>query len=211
MALVRRRPRGADRRRLPLALHGPFRPPLGIALDHFFLRIPHVGEVLALTKPRASPARWDHDHLARTAAAGLESARAVVGNRYLRHQLEAVIDAVRSGAGLSASLAGVDKFPPLATQMIGVGEEVGKVDVMLLRVASMFERQTQRSIERVMGLVTPVLTILIAVVVGGLIMTVMDAVLASTNWRRNSARGDCWSASRAVIASAAKQSRAKTT
>jgi general secretion pathway protein F len=41
----------------------------------------------------------------------------------------------------------------------------------------MFEKQTQRAIERVMGLVTPALTILIALVVGGLIMTVMDAVL----------------------------------
>jgi len=154
------------------------RPPLGIALDHFFLRLPQVGELLALNET----ARFARTLGAMTTSRapllqGLESARAVVGNRYLKHQLEAVIDAVRSGAGLSASLAGVDKFPPLATQMIGVGEEVGKVDVMLLRVASMFERQTQRSIERVMGLVTPVLTILIAVVVGGLIMTVMDAVL----------------------------------
>jgi general secretion pathway protein F len=61
--------------------------------------------------------------------------------------------------------------------MISLGEETGKLSSMLLRVAAMYEKQTERSIERVMGLVTPTLTILIALVVGGLIMTVMDAVL----------------------------------
>jgi len=61
--------------------------------------------------------------------------------------------------------------------MISIGEETGKLPAMLLRVGVMFEKQTQRAIERVMGLVTPALTILIALVVGGLIMTVMDAVL----------------------------------
>jgi general secretion pathway protein F len=68
-------------------------------------------------------------------------------------------------------------LPPVAPQMISIGEETGKLPAMLLRVGVMFEKQTQRAIERVMGLVTPALTILIALVVGGLIMTVMDAVL----------------------------------
>jgi general secretion pathway protein F len=61
--------------------------------------------------------------------------------------------------------------------MISIGEETGQLDDMLLRIATMFERQGQRAIERAMGLLTPTLTILIAAVVGGLIMTVMDAVL----------------------------------
>jgi general secretion pathway protein F len=69
-------------------------------------------------------------------------------------------------------------LPPVATQMITIGEETAQLGDMLLRVAAMFERETQRSIERAMGLMTPVLTIAIAGVVGGLIMTVMDAVLS---------------------------------
>ena len=48
---------------------------------------------------------------------------------------------------------------------------------MLLRVAAMFETQSQRQIDRMMGLLTPVLTIAIAGVVGALILTVMSAIL----------------------------------
>jgi general secretion pathway protein F len=62
--------------------------------------------------------------------------------------------------------------------MIVVGEETGKLDQMLLRIAIMMERQSQRRIERLMTLLTPTLTILIAGVVGGLMLTVMDVILS---------------------------------
>jgi len=100
-----------------------------------------------------------------------------VANRHLGARIEGVIEEVRGGAHLSASLSRIDEVPRVAPQMVSIGEETGKLDAMLLRVANMFERKTQRTIERMMGLVTPTLTILIALVVGGLIMTVMDAVL----------------------------------
>jgi general secretion pathway protein F len=108
----------------------------------------------------------------------LESARAGVANAFLNQELAVVIDQVRGGASLSRCLADVPYLPPVATQMITIGEETAQLGDMLLRVATMFERQTQRSIERAMGLLTPALTIFIAAVVGGLIMTVMDAVLS---------------------------------
>jgi len=44
-------------------------------------------------------------------------------------------------------------------------------------VAVTFEQQTQRSIDRFMTLLTPLLTVTIAVLVGGMIITVMNAVL----------------------------------
>jgi general secretion pathway protein F len=109
---------------------------------------------------------------------GLESARTAVSNKFFNEELAGVVEAVRGGSNLSSALAGVPHLPPVATQMITIGEETAQLGDMLLRVASMFERQTQRSIERAMGLLTPALTIGIAAVVGGLIMTVMDAVLS---------------------------------
>lgn len=154
------------------------RPPWKIAIARFYLRIPVIGPLLA----QFATARF-----ARTLGSmlkagvpllqGLESARTAVVNAFFNHELEAVIESVRGGANLSGALSGVPFIPPVAPQMISIGEETGQLDDMLLRVATMFERQTQRSIERAMGLLTPILTILIAGVVGGLIMTVMDAVL----------------------------------
>jgi general secretion pathway protein F len=62
--------------------------------------------------------------------------------------------------------------------MIAVGEETGKLGDMLLRTAIVLEQQSQRRIERLMTLLTPALTIVIAGLIGGLILTVMNAILS---------------------------------
>ncbi len=155
------------------------RPAWQIAFARFLLQIPVAGRMLA----QFATARFSRT-LGSMLKAGvpllqaLESARAGVSNAFYFQAFAQVVDAVRSGSTLSNALALVPFMPPLATQMIAIGEETAQLGDMLLRVADMFERQTQRFIERFMGLLTPVLTILISIVVGGLIMTVMDAVLS---------------------------------
>ncbi len=155
------------------------RPAWQVAFARFVLKIPVAGGMAA----QFATARFSRT-LGSMLKAGvpllqaLESARAGVSNAFFHQAFAQVVEAVRSGSNLSNALALVPFMPPIAMQMIAIGEETAQLGDMLLRVAGMFERQTQRSIERAMGLLTPVLTILISVVVGGLIMTVMDAVLS---------------------------------
>jgi general secretion pathway protein F len=155
------------------------RPSWQVAIARFYLRLPVVGGLLS----QFATARFSRTLGSMLKAGvpllqGLESARTAVSNKFFNDELAGVVEAVRGGANLSSALAGVPHLPPVATQMITIGEETAQLGDMLLRVAAMFERQTQRSIERAMGLLTPALTIGIAAVVGGLIMTVMDAVLS---------------------------------
>ncbi|HMK88086.1 MAG TPA: type II secretion system F family protein [Methylocystis sp.] len=155
------------------------RPPWLEARDRFILRLPFVGPMFA----EHEAGRFTRTLGSMTKAGvpllpALESARTAIANSYLGGRVDHVIEEVRGGAHLSASLGRIEEMPRVAPQMVSIGEETGKLDVMLIRVATMFERKTQRTIERVMGLVTPILTIMIAVVVGGLVMTVMDAVLS---------------------------------
>ncbi len=155
------------------------RPTWQIAIARFYLRLPVVGSLLA----QFATARFSRTLGSMLKAGvpllqGLESARTAVANKFLNNELADVIEAVRGGASLSSSIANVPHIPAVATQMMTIGEETAQLGDMLLRVAAMFERETQRSIERAMGLLTPALTIFIAAVVGGLIMTVMDAVLS---------------------------------
>ena len=72
----------------------------------------------------------------------------------------------------------VEFIPSMVMQMVSIGEETGRLDEMFLRIANILEKKTQNTIERMMGLLTPILTIMIAAVVGGLIITVMNAVLS---------------------------------
>ena len=85
---------------------------------------------------------------------------------------------MREGSSLSNALSGQGAFPPVAIRMILVGEEAGKLDKMLLRAALMFEGQTQRSIDGFMTLLTPILTVAIAALIGGLVLAVMNAILS---------------------------------
>jgi general secretion pathway protein F len=62
--------------------------------------------------------------------------------------------------------------------MIAIGEEAGRLDQMLLTTATTFEQQTQRTIDRFMTLLTPLLTSGIAIIVGSLILTVMNAIFS---------------------------------
>jgi len=106
------------------------------------------------------------------------SVRTVIGNCYIAAGMDAAIESIREGVALHRALQSETVLPPIALRMISVGEEAGKLDRMLMRVAVTFEQQTQRSVERLMTLLTPALTMMIAVLVGGLIVTVMDAVLS---------------------------------
>ncbi|HZP79823.1 MAG TPA: type II secretion system F family protein [Pseudolabrys sp.] len=106
------------------------------------------------------------------------SARAIVHNGHLGRGIDRAIDRIREGAALHQALQQETMLPALALRMIAVGEEAGKLDVMLMRVAIMFEQKTQRTAERLMTVLTPLLTIVMACVVGGLVMAVIDAVMS---------------------------------
>jgi general secretion pathway protein F len=154
------------------------RPAWRCALDRAILRLPALGPLLQ----KLATARFARS-LGSLLKAGapmlqaLESARLAVSNQYLRGRFADAVEEVRGGARLSATLRDIEFFPSAAAQMVAIGEETGQTSAMLLRLAAMFERDTQTAIERVMGLLTPLLTVTIAGVVGGLILTVMDAVL----------------------------------
>ena len=155
------------------------RPGARLAFDRCKLRLPLFGSFL-LQRETARFART----LATLLKAGVPllqasaSARGVIANRHVAAGIDGAIAAVREGSALNRALRRETALPAIALRMISVGEEAGKLDRMLLRVAVLFEQQTQRSVDRFMTILTPLLTVTIAVLVGGLIMTIMDAVLS---------------------------------
>lgn len=108
----------------------------------------------------------------------MKSASSVVGNRHIAAGMDRAIEAVHQGTALHRALRNEAVLPAIALQMISVGEEAGKLDRMLMRVAIMHERQIQSNIDRFMSALTPALTVGIAIMVGLLIMPVMNAVLS---------------------------------
>jgi general secretion pathway protein F len=157
------------------------RPDARLALDRRVLKLPAIGPFV-LHQDTARFART-LGSLTRSGVPLLQaatSARSVVVNRYLPVTLDRAIDMVREGKSLHQALQSQSVLPSIAVRMISIGEEAGKLERMLLRVAMMFETQTQRSIDRFMTILTPLLTVAIALLVGSLIATVMNAILSIT-------------------------------
>jgi general secretion pathway protein F len=92
----------------------------------------------------------------------------------------ATADRVRHGGKLSEALATTAILPPMAIRMLRIGEETGQLPTLSARVAEFYEAKLQRSLDRVVGIVGPLAIISISVVVGGLIVSVMTALLSIT-------------------------------
>ena len=80
---------------------------------------------------------------------------------------------VQSGKLLSEATGETDVFSPLHQQMVQVGEGCGQLDKTLLSIADILRAQTDERLERLIGLVEPVLVGVLAVVLGALLLAVM--------------------------------------
>ena len=91
---------------------------------------------------------------------------------------QATSDRVRHGGKLSDALAATAILPPMAIRMLRIGEETGQLALLAGRVADFYDAKLQRSLDRVVAIVGPLAIITISVVVGGLIVSVMTALLS---------------------------------
>jgi general secretion pathway protein F len=90
----------------------------------------------------------------------------------------AMSDRVRHGGKLSEALAASAILPAMAVRMLRLGEETGQLPALAGRVAEFYEAKLQRHLDRIVAIVGPLAIITISVVVGGLIVSVMTALLS---------------------------------
>lgn len=109
---------------------------------------------------------------------GLSIASNVMNNTLLRRSVEATTQNVKTGGGLAHNLAENGQFPRLALQMVSVGEETGQLDTMLLKVADTYDKEVRNTIDRLLGIFTPAITILMAAMIGTIVMSVLMAIMS---------------------------------
>ena len=89
-----------------------------------------------------------------------------------------VAEKVRQGGRLSDALAERGALPTMAVRTLRLGEETGQLPALAGRIAEFYESKLQRSLDRVVGIVGPLAIVIISIVVGGLIVSVMTALLS---------------------------------
>lgn len=92
----------------------------------------------------------------------------------------AAADRVRHGGKLSEALAASNVLPAMALRMLRLGEETGQLAALSGRIAEFYEAKLQRSLDSIVGIIGPAAIITISAVVGGLIVSVMTALLSVT-------------------------------
>ena len=105
-----------------------------------------------------------------------------VDNRALAHSLEGVLVRLKAGQGFARPLMETGLYPKLAVHMVAVGEETGRLDAMLLKVAQVYDVEVNTALKRALGLMEPILILTLAVVVGGIIFALMSALLGLTEF-----------------------------
>ena len=144
------------------------------AWDKLKLRLPVVGSIFRA----AALARFART-LGTLVKAGVSLLPALkiventIGNRVLAAQIARVAEETRGGDSLAGPLRKLGIFPRTVVQMIDVGEETGKLDEMLLKVAAIEERQMRADIKVLISLLAPVLIVGVGGVIGFMVIAIL--------------------------------------
>lgn len=99
----------------------------------------------------------------------------------MRTSFLAVRDRVAAGDRLPLALEHTGKFDPRIVSLIAVGDEANRMPVVLDRASRILDDEVQANINRLLGLLTPAITIVLGLVIGGLVVSVMTALLTINN------------------------------
>jgi general secretion pathway protein F len=102
----------------------------------------------------------------------------VIHNRVIAESIDFIRERVREGDVLSKPLDDTDRFPQLATQMIAVGEETGRLDEMLFNIADIYENKVRSFIKRGMSLMEPAVILTMGIMVGFIVISMLMAIFS---------------------------------
>ena len=153
-----------------------------LVADRMLLRVPVVGglarEVLAARFTRVLGTLLQNGVALIPA---LAIVREAMGNRAARSAVDQASVAARAGGSLSQELEAADLFPPRTIHLLRLGEETAQLASMALRAADIHEDKTRLATQRLTALLVPAMTILMGVAVGGIVASLMTAMLSLNN------------------------------
>ncbi len=150
--------------------------------DERLLKIKGVGDLLT---------KLDTARLVRTAGTLLKNgvpllstlsiSKNVLTNTVLQEAVETASKEVKTGGNLAPALSHTKRFPKLALQMVTVGEETGQLDEMLLKVADVYDTEVKVTIDRLLALFVPLLTMFLAGFIAIIVVSMIMAIMSVNN------------------------------
>ncbi len=144
------------------------------AWDRFMLRAPILGSLF--TKTSVSRFSTTFSVLLKSGLPALDSLKIVkdvVGNLAMSRVIEKVHDSIIEGTDISTPIKKSGFFPPVVGYMIAVGEQTGELEELLDRISKAYDEEVDLAVQRMTSVIEPIMIVFMAVVVGGIIASVM--------------------------------------
>ncbi|MDV6251267.1 type II secretion system F family protein [Vibrio sp. EA2] len=141
-----------------------------LMMDRAILRIPVLGPVLS----KAAIAKFSRT-LATSFNAGipiltsLKTTSKTSGNLHYQLAVDEVYRDTAAGMPMYVAMRNCDVFPELVLQMVMIGEESGRLDEMLNKVATIYEFEVDNTVDNLSKILEPLIIVFLGVVVGGLV------------------------------------------
>ena len=104
---------------------------------------------------------------------GIDIVKDSMTNQLFLEAMRDTRDEIEKGISLSDSISKHEIFPAILYQMIAVGEETGKLDEVLMKVAVYFEKEAEQAVENLTAAMEPLIMVVLGVTVGGMVISIM--------------------------------------
>lgn len=143
-------------------------------IDYLYLKLPIIGKALRkVVVARFARTMGTLIRSGITVVQALEVVEEVVGNKVVANAIRQARVSITEGDSITVPLQRTRVFEPIVYQMIAVGEEIGALDDMLVRISDYFEEEVMYTIESLMALIEPILILVVALVVGGVVVATL--------------------------------------
>ncbi len=142
-----------------------------LLFDKFLLRLPVMGNLIR----KSSVARFTRT-LSTLLASGvsileaLEITAKTAGNLVVAKAINKSVLAIAEGDTITGPLRETGVFPPMVTQMIGVGEKTGGLDEMLSKIADFYDEEVDEAVTALTSVIEPIIIVFMGAVIGGILI-----------------------------------------
>ncbi|MBF0180194.1 MAG: type II secretion system F family protein [Magnetococcales bacterium] len=140
-------------------------------MDKLALQLPIFGNILR----KSAVARFARTFGTMIAAGtpildSLTNVARTAGNKIVEEAVMGARSSIAEGRTLAEPLGASGIFPPMVTQMIGIGESTGNLETMLEKVADFYEAEVDRAVDNLTALLEPIILVILGVLIGGLVV-----------------------------------------
>lgn len=150
-----------------------YKTPVGrLTVDRITLKMPILGDL----NEKTAVARFSRTFGTLTRSGvpvlnSLEIVKETAGNQVIVNAVASAQNEIQQGGMISLAIQRENVFPPLAIQMIAIGEETGELDGMLMKVADFYEDEVEQAVKALTSVLEPIMMVFLAGMVAVILLS----------------------------------------